>query len=97
MYEDNTACIEWGNIGGLEHAKHIDIQKHFEHEVIQNAHMKLILVATANQLADFLTKQLHFKFPQWQACHRDLGQEDSYYHLRDFCPPKGVLSPRLSS
>ena len=38
VYEDNTACIEWGNnfIGGWERAKHIDIRKHFAHEVIQN-------------------------------------------------------------
>ncbi len=30
-YEDNTACIEWGNhiIGGRERAKYIDIRKHF--------------------------------------------------------------------
>ncbi|MFK5284423.1 Ty1/Copia family ribonuclease HI, partial [Lacticaseibacillus paracasei] len=36
VYEDNTACIEWGNnvIGGRERAKHIDIRKHFAHEVI---------------------------------------------------------------
>ncbi len=34
VYEDNTACIEWGNnvIGGRERAKHIDIRKHFVHE-----------------------------------------------------------------
>ncbi len=46
--------------------KHIDIRKHLSHEVIQNGQMKLIRVATANQLADILTKPLHF--PQWQAC-----------------------------
>jgi hypothetical protein len=68
VYEDNTACIEWGNnvIGGRERAKHIDIRKHFAHEVIQNGHMKLIRVATSQQLADILTKPLHF--PLWQAC-----------------------------
>ena len=68
MYEDNTACIEWGNhvIGGWERAKHIDILKHFAHEVIQNGHMKLVRVSTSAQLADILTKPLHF--PQWQAC-----------------------------
>ena len=68
VYEDNTACIEWGNndIGGRECAKHIDIRKHFAHEVIQNGHMKLIRVSTTSQLADILTKPLHF--PQWQAC-----------------------------
>jgi hypothetical protein len=68
VYEDNTACIEWGNnvIGGRERAKHIDIRKHFAHEVIQNGHMKLIRVSTTSQLADILTKPLHF--PQYLAC-----------------------------
>ncbi len=49
MYEDNIACIEWGNhvIGGRERAKHIDIRKHFAHEVIQNGHMNLICVANS--------------------------------------------------
>ena len=34
IYEDNTACIEWGNnvIGGRERAKHIDIREHFAHD-----------------------------------------------------------------
>ena len=44
VYEDNTACIEWDNnvIGGRERAKHIDIRKHFAHEVIQNGQMRLV-------------------------------------------------------
>jgi hypothetical protein len=68
VYEDNTACIEWGNniIGGRERAKHIDIRKHFAHEVIQNGEMRLVRVPTSSQLADILTKGLHY--PQWQAC-----------------------------
>ncbi len=68
VYEDNTACIEWGNniIGGLERAKHIDIRRHFAHEVIQNGGMRLVRVPTSSQLADILTKGLHY--PQWQAC-----------------------------
>ncbi len=35
VYEDNTACIEWGNhvISGRERVKHIDIRKHFAAEV----------------------------------------------------------------
>ena len=68
VYELNTACIEWGNhvIGGRERANHIDIRKHFAHEVIQNGKMTLVRVPTASQLADILTKPLHF--PQWQAC-----------------------------
>jgi hypothetical protein len=37
VYEDNIACIEWGNnvISGRELAKHIDIRKHFAHEVMK--------------------------------------------------------------
>jgi hypothetical protein len=53
-------------ISGRERTKHIDIRKRFANEVIQNGHMKLIRVATSQQLADILTKSLHF--PQWQAC-----------------------------
>jgi hypothetical protein len=68
VYEDNTACIEWGNhvIGGRERAKHIDIRKHFAHEVIQNQEMRLIKVDTSLQLAEIFTKPL--PFPQFQAC-----------------------------
>ena len=68
VYEDNTACIEWGNhiIGGRERAKHIDIRKHFAHEAIQNRHMRLIRVSTAEQLADIFTKPL--PFPQFEKC-----------------------------
>jgi hypothetical protein len=42
VYEDNTACIEWGNnvICFRECAKHIHIRKHFAHELIQNGHMR---------------------------------------------------------
>jgi hypothetical protein len=49
VYEDNSACIEWGNnvIGGRERAKHIDTRKHFAQEVIQNGDMRLIKVPTS--------------------------------------------------
>jgi hypothetical protein len=68
MYEDNTTRIEWGNnvIGRRERAKHIDIRKHFAHEVIRNGEMKPIKVSTTSQLADILTKGLHL--PQFLAC-----------------------------
>ncbi len=68
MYEDNTSCIEWGNnvISGRERAKHIDILKHFAHEVIRNGEMKLIKVSTTSQLADILTKGL--LLPQFLTC-----------------------------
>jgi hypothetical protein len=70
--EDNAACIEWGNdvIGGRERAKHIDIRKHFAHEVIQNGKVRLVRVPTASQLADVFTKPLHY--PQWKACVEDI-------------------------
>ncbi len=68
VYEDNTACIEWGNhiIGGRERAKHIDIRKHFAHEVIQNRYTRLIRVPTDEQLADIFTKAL--PYPQFERC-----------------------------
>ncbi len=53
-------------IGGREHAKHIDIRKHFAHEAIQNRHMLLIRVPTDEQLADIFTKPL--PFPQFERC-----------------------------
>ncbi len=53
-------------IGGRELAKHIDIRKHFAHEVIQNRHMRLIRVPTDGQLADIFTKEL--QFPQFELC-----------------------------
>ena len=60
VYEDNTACIEWGNhmIGGRERAKHINIRMHFAHETLQNQQMLLIKIETLNQLADIITKPL---------------------------------------
>ncbi len=81
VYEDNTACIEWGNniIGGRERTKHIGIRKNFAHEVIQNGEMRFVLpvVPTSSQLADILTKGLHYS--QWQAC------------------VKGILSKKVNS
>ena len=66
MYEDNTACIEWGNhvIGGRERAKHI--RKLFAHEVIQREEMRLVKIDTSLQLADIFTKPL--PYPQFLEC-----------------------------
>ncbi len=60
VYEDNTACIEWGNhvIGGREGAKHIDLHKHFAHETIQNRMIRLIKIDTSKQPADIFIKSL---------------------------------------
>ena len=63
MYEDNSACIEWGNhmIVRRERVKHIDISKHFAHETIQNRQMRLIKVETSSQLADIFTRPLQLQ------------------------------------
>jgi hypothetical protein len=70
VYEDNTACIEWGNhvIGERERAKHIDLRKQFAHETIQNCMMCLIKINTSKQLADIFTKSL--AYAQFIGCVR---------------------------
>ncbi len=53
-WKSYTVCIKWGNnvVLGRELAKHIDIQKHFAHEVpvIQNGMMLLVKVPISAQL-----------------------------------------------
>ena len=93
VYEDNSACIEWGNhvIGGLERAKHIDIHKHFAHETIQNRQMRLIKVETSSQLrlADIFTKPLQLQ--QFLACRDGLltGQRGQALPPRGPCDSGG--------
>ena len=72
VYEDNSACIEWGNniIGGRERAKRIDIRKHFAHEAICNGYMKLSKDVTSLQLADIMTKGV--RLPLWEICTKGL-------------------------
>ncbi len=41
-----------------EHAKHIDILKHFAHEAVRNGHMRLYKIPTEFQLVELLTKSL---------------------------------------
>ncbi len=48
------------NISGRKRLKHINISKHFAHEVLQNQHMRLIRVPPGDQLADIFTKVLTF-------------------------------------
>ena len=70
VYEDNTACIEWGNhvIGGREGAKHIYILKHFAHEVIQNQEMRLVKIdATRRHF-----HQASPPYPQFLECLRGM-------------------------
>ena len=78
VYQDNAACIEWGNhvIGGRERAKYIDIRKHFEHETIQNQKMRLINLkvdtSTGSQLADIFTKPLQLQQVLRVACREGI-------------------------
>ena len=57
-------------IGGRKCAKHIDIRKHFAHEVIQNQEMRLVKIDTTLQLADIFTKPL--PYPQFLECLRGI-------------------------
>ena len=56
-------------------SKHIDIRKHFAHEVIQNGQMRLVKVPTSAQMADILTKGLHLQ--QVLACVDGLLQRST--------------------
>ena len=87
-------------IGGRERVKHIDIRKHFAHEVIQNGHimMKLVHIATSLRLPPTggYSDQAAALSAMADVRRGHLGQEDSNYHLRNPCPQGGMLSPRLS-
>jgi hypothetical protein len=97
VYEDKTACIKWGNniIGGRERAKHIDIWKHFAHEVIQNGEMRLVRVPTFSQLADILTKGTGPTLPAVAGVRRRHPQQEGQIHLRDPSPQEGMDSQGL--
>jgi hypothetical protein len=60
-------CKKNSVIGCLEHGKRIHIRKQFAHEITQHGQMKLVRVSTTFQLADLLTKPLHF--PQYICPH----------------------------
>jgi hypothetical protein len=72
-------------IGGRERAKHIDIRKHFAHEVIQNGEMRLVRVPTSSQLADILTTG-----PAVAGVRRGHPQQEGQIHLRDPGPQEGM-------
>ena len=59
VYEDNRSTIKISeNATALRRTKHIDIRHHFLREHIDNGLIKLVPVATADQLADVMTKIL---------------------------------------
>ena len=60
IYEDNRTCIAWseGSVGGSDRAKHIDLREHFVHDAVQAKVLKLEAIASADNVADLLTKPL---------------------------------------
>ena len=59
IYEDNTGAIAMSeNPVSHNRTKHIDIKYHFVRERVELGEIKLVHVATENQLADLLTKSL---------------------------------------
>jgi hypothetical protein len=88
VYEDNTACIEWGNniIGGRERAKHIDIRKHFANEVIQDGEMRLVRVPTSSQLRAYTIRSGRHVTAMCGGHPEQEGQ----FHIRDRGPQEGM-------
>jgi hypothetical protein len=60
IYEDNRTCIAWseGSVGGSDRAKHIDLREHFVHDAVEAQILKLMPVASIDNVADLLTKPL---------------------------------------
>jgi hypothetical protein len=60
IYEDNRTCIAWseGSVGGSDRAKHIDLREHFVHDAVKAGVLKLVPVASVDNVADLLTKPL---------------------------------------
>jgi hypothetical protein len=59
VYEDNRACIKIAeNATAMKRTKHIDIRHHFLREHVDNGTIKILPVATKDQLADVMTKVL---------------------------------------
>jgi hypothetical protein len=59
IYEDNTGAIGLSENPALHsRSKHIDIKYHFVRERVSNGEIKLVHVASEEQLADLLTKPL---------------------------------------
>ena len=60
VFEDNSTCIAWseGSIGGSDKAKHIDLREHFVHDAVKKDVLKLVVISSADNVADLLTKPL---------------------------------------
>ena len=60
VYEDNRTCVAWseGSVGGSDRAKHIDLREHFVHNAVDQGILKLRPIASADNVADLLTRPL---------------------------------------
>jgi hypothetical protein len=60
VYEDNDACehLAKGAGKGMKRGKHIDIRFHVVREAVKNNEIEIFHLATAEQIADTLTKDL---------------------------------------
>jgi transposase InsO family protein len=59
MWEDNKAAIAFSkNQTCHDRSKHIDIRAHWLRDLVLDQMISMLYVATANQLADFMTKHL---------------------------------------
>jgi hypothetical protein len=45
-------------VGGSDSAKHIDLREHFVHDAVKAGVLKLVPVASVDNVADLLTKPL---------------------------------------
>jgi hypothetical protein len=60
VYEDNRTCVAWpeGSVGGSDRAKHMDLREHCLHNAVDQGVLKLRPVASADNVADLLTRPL---------------------------------------
>ena len=62
LFEDNMATVHISNRdGAMKRLKHIDTRVHKLRELVREGVIKLVKIATANQVADALTKALSFE------------------------------------
>ncbi len=75
-------------------AKHIDLQKHFAHETIQNSMMRMMKIDTSKQLADVFTKPL-VPYAQFIGCIHGIRSRNSRESRRSDSPRGGPCSLEL--
>ena len=60
IYEDNRACIAFTQSGrNYRKLKHVDVRLHFVRDLIVQRLIKVLPIATNDQLADIFTKGLN--------------------------------------